>query len=196
MKRYWVPVVALLLLGVAQPSTAGIYLKISDTGSLSLSNRPTDEAYHLIAGSQTREDLSKTDQAVDVAAGKHRVPRSLIFAIIRNNERDEGGLMGLPESIRSDMSDTAVRDIQKNVMAGAKFLSEMLVEFDGNLMMTLGAFRVGEKTIKDNDGVPSSRVRSWVEDVKNAFATFENREEIIYTYENEDGVTTVVNIQP
>lgn len=196
VNRYWGLLVCVLLVVSAQPSTAGIYLRISDTGGLSLSNRPTDEGYRLIAGSQSREEITQTDQAVEVAAGKYRIPQSLLFAIIRNNKQNKGGLLGLPESVRSTMSDTAVQDLQKNALAGAKFLSEMLVEFEGNLMLTLGAFRVGEETIKENDGLPNSQVRSWVKDVRASFATFEDRDEIIYSYRNENGVTTVVNIKP
>lgn len=190
------PLACFLFVFVSQPGTAGIYLKISDTGTFSLSNRPSGEAYRLITGSRTRQDLTELDRAVQVAAGKYKLPGSLIYAVIKNKKKSDGGVMGLPRVVRSKLSDSEVRDVRTNVLAGSRYLAKMLRVFDGNLMMTLGAFSVGRKTIEKNNGVPNAQVRSWVEQVTGSFATFENRDEIIYTYEGKDGVTTIVNIRP
>lgn len=193
-------VVGLVFIGVlmvVESASAGIYLRISDTGTFSLSNRPSNEAFQLVTGTSSREELDRTEEAVDIAAGKYGLPASLIFAVINNsNDRRGGGMMGLPEELRSSMSDTAINDVKKNILAGSRHLSDLLADFDGNLFLALGAFYSGKESVKKHDGLPNEQVRTWVNNVQQSFGEFENREEIIYTYKDEDGVVHVANIQP
>lgn len=190
-------VLVLALIGtVAAPSHAGVYLKVSDTGAFELTNSPGDASFTLITGSESGVDLDETDRAVDLAAGKHGLPESLILAVLRNHGREEGGLMGLPADAREPMTDTDVRDVRTNVPAGTRYLKEMLSRFEGNLTLALGGYYAGGDAVEEAGGLPDENARKFVDRVREFFAKIEDRDEIFYTYENEDGVKTVVNISP
>ncbi|MFB6345231.1 MAG: transglycosylase SLT domain-containing protein [bacterium] len=196
MRRYWVPLLCLTVLFISQPVTAGIYLKISDTGVFSLSNQPSEKGFRLIVGSKSKEEISKIDQAVDEASGRFGLPKSLIFSIIRNSRNRPGGIMGLPEPLLLKLSDTAVSNPRKNIIAGSRHLADLFFVFDGNLSLTLGAYFSGKEAVRKADGLPSERVREWVNSVQDSFRTFEDRNEIFFRYKNDDGVMTIINIRP
>lgn len=188
--------VLFLVTAVVAPSHAGVYLKISDTGVFELTNSPGDATFTLITGSESGVDLDRTDRAMDVASAKHGLPKSLILAVIKNHERENGGLMGLPQPVRATITDTEVQDVQKNVLAGTKYLKEMLSRFEGNLTLALGGYYTGGDAVDEAGGLPNEDARRFVDRVRRFFAEIKDRDEIFYTYENEDGVPTVVNISP
>jgi soluble lytic murein transglycosylase-like protein len=179
-----------------RPVQAGIYLKVSDTGAFSLTNKPSDKAFQLIAGASSRRQMDLTQIAVERASGVHRMPESLIFSIIKNNARKSGGVMGLSPSFRETVSDTTVNDIHQNIMVGTNHLRELLTHYEGNLTLALGAYYAGKKAVEEAGGIPTDAARNFVTTVRKAFFQFDKREEIFYTYRNSEGVLTVVNIGP
>jgi soluble lytic murein transglycosylase-like protein len=186
----------LFLMAGLETVHSGIYLKVSDTGAFSLTNKPSDKAFQLIVGASSRRQMNLTKIAVERASGVQRMPESLIFSIIKNNSRQTGGIMGLSTSFQETLSDTAVNDIRRNIMLGTNHLRNLLTNYEGNLTLALGAYYAGEKAVDKANGIPTEAAREFVTSVRKAFFKIDKREEIFYTFRNSEGVLTVVNIGP
>lgn len=175
---------------------AGVYLRVTETGAYELTNEPGNRSFKLIAGTRSKNILNKTDQAVEIASGKYGLPESLIYAIIENESKDSGGIMKLPAEAAEDLSDTEIEDPMDNIMTGSAHLAQLFSKFNGNMSLTLGAYYTGAEAVDEAGGLPDKQTRQFVDSVVNSFGKLDDREEIFYTFQNEDGVTTVSNISP
>jgi hypothetical protein len=196
MARKWIRVGGILavLMFVAVPVRAGVYLRIGEDGQFELTNDPGDERFELISGSHTREQLDEFDRAVEKAAGKHNLPSSLILSIARQDDADEEHEIPLPPELEEVRSDT--EDVHQYIEPATRHLKEHLNRFDGNMTLTLAAYHAGVEAVDAAGGIPDDRTRKFVEGVRRSFAQFEDRDEIFYTYRNEQGVLTIINISP
>lgn len=188
----------MLSIAAVSPSSlrAGVYIRLMDTGTYELTNEPDDRSFKLITGNRSQEAVNETDRAVDLANGKYSIPESLIFSIIKNSRDEAGGAMGLSPELRKSLTDTDVQDTQENILAGTRHLKKLLTQFNGNLTLTLGAYYAGTEVVEKEGGLPNQETRTFVDNVHKAFSQIENRDEIIYTYRNKEGILTVVNITP
>ncbi len=186
------------LLAFSLPVQASIYLKVEDTGVFELTNSPSSKSYTLILESGSKSKIPEPDEvkkAVELASNRYHLPESIIYAMIRGNNTRSGGLMGLPDVVRKKMSDTQIQDPFVNIDTGTNRLYEMLGEFEGNLTLALAAYRGGVKKVRKVQGIPPYReIRKFVSDVRESFQSFEKRSEVIYTYKDEHGNITLVNI--
>lgn len=187
-----------LLVAFYTPTQASIYLRVEDTGVYEITNNPSSKEYTELLETGSGGQVPEPDQikqAVQLAANKYHFPESIIYAVIRGNNTRQGGLMGIPSSVREKMSDTAVQDPFTNVDTGTRRLYELLGEFKGNLTLALAAYRAGKEAVREVGGIPPRRkLRKFVDEVRKSFRDFEKRSEVIYTYRDEQGNLTLVNI--
>ena len=61
-------------------------------------------------------------------------------------------------------------DPEQNIMGGAKYISQMLTKFDGNIETALAAYNAGPGAVKKYDGIPPYKeTQNYVQKVMNNF---------------------------
>lgn len=64
------------------------------------------------------------------------------------------GVMQLMPGTAADLGVTNAYDVHDNIMGGAKYISQLLEKYDGDLSLTLAAYNAGSGTVKKYGGVP------------------------------------------
>lgn len=163
---------AVLTCGLVQPASAEIYSFTDENGVVHFSNVPTDKRYipftasndivvkKAIAGTRDR----RSDAPIKVQYGIiieeiariYALESALIHAVVSTesaynttalSKKGAAGLMQL-------MPDTARRygvtdrfDAVQNLHAGARYLSDLLRMFNGNLSLALAGYNAGENSV-------------------------------------------------
>lgn len=121
---------------------------------------------------------------IETAARTYNLPTSLIAAIIKAESgfnpkavSSQGaiGLMQLGLSTRQAMKVTNPFDPLQNILAGAKYLRQLLDRFDGNLHMAIAAYNAGPTAVERHGGIPPySQTRRYVPKVMEYYNQFES----------------------
>lgn len=199
----------LLIVGLAIPGHAEIYLRKSDTGTIKLTDDPINDSYRLILKSKIPEDyeMPSVDQLkgfVTAASDKYDIPKTLIYAVVKiesNGEKSaesHDGAIGLMQLMPGTAEDLGVDDPYKprqNILGGTKYLKKMLNRFDGDLTRALAAYNSGPGNVVKYDGIPPfEETEQFVKKVQAAFEQFRRESDMIYTYYDDRGVLHVTNI--
>ena len=97
------------------------------------------------------------------AANSNQISPDLVFAVMRQESAfvpcavsDKGalGLMQLMPATAKELGAGDPLDADQNVLAGAKYLKQLLTRYSGDLNRTLGAYNAGPGRVDDFDGVP------------------------------------------
>lgn len=103
------------------------------------------------------------DQLIDEAARTHGVDAALIRAVMRTESAfnplvvspaGAQGLMQLMPELAEEMGVTNVFDPRQNVMAGAKYLRQLLDATGGNIPLTLASYNAGPGNVARYKGIP------------------------------------------
>jgi soluble lytic murein transglycosylase-like protein len=103
---------------------------------------------------------------IEQAAARHSISASLIDAVMRvesaYNPRavSRKGAQGLMQLMPDTATRFGVRDAfdpQQNVLGGAKYLSVLLAQFEGDVALACAAYNAGEQTVLRYGGVPPFR---------------------------------------
>ena len=113
----------------------------------------------------------KYDEYFTKASQKFGVDKNLLIAVaktesgIDTNAVSSAGAVGvmqlMPNTAKS-LGVTNSYDAEQNIMGGAKYLSQLLTEFDGNTELALSAYNAGASRVKE-----SGEVLSYTEDYVN-----------------------------
>jgi soluble lytic murein transglycosylase-like protein len=116
------------------------------------------------------------------AAGNHNIHPALITAVIHAESnfnpkaRSYAGAMGLMQINRPTARYLKLRNIfdpRSNILAGAKYLKELLQMFNGSLDHALAAYNAGPGAVKRYNGIPPYKeTRSYVIRVKQLFDAY------------------------
>lgn len=109
------------------------------------------------------------------AASKYNLPSSLLNAVIQQESGFEPdavssagaiGLMQLMPSTAESLGIDNPLDPAQNINGGAKYLSQLLKEFDGSVPLALAAYNAGPNAVKSYGGVPPySETQQYVQNI-------------------------------
>ncbi len=153
-------------------------------GSPAVSTQPVKPA----AGSRRGKDtvsqrLDRYDDAIREAAEKHNLDPNLLRAVIASesggnakarSSKNAKGLMQLIDSTAADMGVKNIWDPRENILAGAKYLQQLLNRFGGNVDTALASYNAGPGAVEKHGGIPPfketqdyvQRVKSFVQHFK------------------------------
>ena len=103
------------------------------------------------------------NQAAQTAAHKYGLPAGLVTSVIRHESNfnpravssaGARGLMQLMPATARELGVDDAFDIQQNIDGGARYLKQMLAQFDGDVRKALAAYNAGPGTVRRYGGVP------------------------------------------
>ena len=192
---------ALLASGLATPASAEIYSFTDENGVMHFSNVPTDERYvplagpgavteNAVTGSSSSPAIRRTRaqyaELIEETARTYGVDSALIHAVVSVesayrvaavSKKGAGGLMQLmPETAqRYGVADRF--DPVQNIRGGARYLSDLLKMFSGDMRLTLAAYNAGENNvIKYGKQIPPfQETRAYVPKVMELYRKYQLR---------------------
>lgn len=114
---------------------------------------------------QTRRTAAraKIDRAIQHAAKTYGLDPWLIESVVAaesefrpsavSSEGAQGPMQVMPDTAKA-MGAKNPEDIHQNIMAGTKYLKQMLDRFDGNLTHALAAYNAGPTPVRKYGGIP------------------------------------------
>lgn len=131
---------------------------------------------------QQQLDSASVRPYVQEAAAKYNVDPALIEAVIKQESAYNAsaqsyvgaqGLMQLMPGTAKDLGVNNPLDPRENVMGGAKYLSQLMEMFDGNLTKVLAGYNAGPGNVQKYGGVPPFKeTQDYVEKVLNNYSDF------------------------
>lgn len=120
---------------------------------------------------------------VDLAAAEFGVDAALLRAIIHAesafnplaiSSKGAQGLMQLMPGTASDLGVTNAFDVSQNIRGGAKYLAEMLRDFNGDEGLAAAAYNAGPGAVKKYSAVPPyAETQVYVERVKTLYERYQ-----------------------
>ena len=158
---------------LARPALADIYSFKDEKGVVHFTNMPDDKRYKLVrreAGSAapapvgfgapvympSLADMKRYSAIVESAARAHGVDSALVHAVISAesgynpsavSRTGARGLMQLMPATAERYGVQNIMDPTENIIAGVKYLHDLLTMFQGNLELTVAAYNAGENAV-------------------------------------------------
>ena len=117
------------------------------------------------------------DDLIQEAAREHNLDPALIRAVMQTESGFDPtvvspagaiGLMQLMPALAEELGVTDARDPRENVMAGAKYLRQLLTANRGNVALTLASYNAGPGNVKRYKGIPPFKeTRGYVRKITN-----------------------------
>ncbi len=130
--------------------------------------------------------LTAYEAAIREAAEKHNLDPNLIRAVIASesagnaraqSSKNAKGLMQLIDSTATDMGATNIWDPRENILAGAKYLQQLLNRFGGDVDTALASYNAGPGAVEKHGGIPPFKeTKEYVQKVKNYLQHFQQLE--------------------
>ncbi|HCJ51350.1 MAG TPA: transglycosylase [Gallionella sp.] len=158
------------MLGVAaQPAKADVFSLTDEAGITHYTNTPENDQFKLIVA--TLEEMGTSNQAnaspktgnvpayasiVNEVAMEAGIDKALVHAVVAAESGynptavSRTGAKGLMQLMPATAKRYAVKDVfdpAQNLRAGAHYLKDLLVQFDGKLELALAAYNAGEQTV-------------------------------------------------
>ncbi|WP_319522095.1 lytic transglycosylase domain-containing protein [uncultured Desulfosarcina sp.] len=157
-----------LLVLLASPALADIYMYIDSQGVMHFTNAPTSSDYKIYIKERPKRrgggmDANRFDRYIDEAAGLHGLDSPLIKAVIRAESAfnpkavSKKGAMGLMQIMPENLEAFKVQDPfdpWQNIMGGARYLKALIKRFDGQLPLALAAYNAGPGVVDLYRGIP------------------------------------------
>ena len=131
--------------------------------------------------------VRKFNDVIREAADRHALDANVLKAVIATesggnatavSKKDARGLMQLIDSTAADMGVQDSLNPRENVLGGAKYLRQLLDQFNGDLNLALAAYNAGPAAVIEHSGVPPfSETKDYVNKVMGYLHVFEREEQ-------------------
>ncbi|MBA9025176.1 hypothetical protein HNP81_000458 [Peribacillus huizhouensis] len=159
-----------------------VYDKISEGSSLNgLSNQLPINISPSLPTTFNTGAIEKTDydHIIREAALRYNIPEKLIKSVIlqesnfntlAKSHAGASGLMQLMPTTAKDLGVTNIFDPIQNIMAGSKYLSNMLNRYNGDTKLALAAYNAGPGNVDKHNGIPPFKeTQNYVQKVMNSY---------------------------
>lgn len=121
----------------------------------------------------------KIDDIIKKAAQLYQIPEKLIRSVIQHESNfnpnavsrsGASGLMQLMPSTARSMGAENIFDPEQNILAGSKYLRNLMDKYDGNIGLTLAAYNAGPGNVDKFGGIPPFKeTMNYVKKVTSSF---------------------------
>ncbi len=169
----FIAVFAALAASIPARLGAEIYTWVDRDGVIHIANRPGGKSPIIRrAGDTTPRILSKKPQTthsgqydgiIRQAAERYDLGFELVKAVIHAESAfnpcavSEKGALGLMQLMPNTARDLGVRDTfdpEQNILAGSRYLKQMMLRYGDDLQLSLAAYNAGPSTVDRSGGVP------------------------------------------
>ncbi|BBO69536.1 lytic transglycosylase [Desulfosarcina alkanivorans] len=183
----WIAIFLVVML--ALPAAADIYMYIDSDGVMHFTNVPTTSDYKVYVKERPRRqgtgmDANRWDRYIDEAASLHGVDFPLIKAVIRAESAfdpkavSKKGALGLMQIMPGNLKAFRVSDPfdpWQNIMGGARYLKTLIQRFDGQVPLALAAYNAGPRAVDTHRGIPPiPETEAYVKKVMRFFYLYKN----------------------
>ncbi|AOY78373.1 hypothetical protein BJL90_13835 [Clostridium formicaceticum] len=137
-----------------------------------------------VANLQTQYLPKDFDQYIDAAAEKYNLSSALIKSVIKAESNfnpkalSRAGAQGLMQLMPATAKELQVTDVwnpQQNIEGGAKYLRQLLDQYDGNLSLSLAAYNAGPGNVNRYGGIPPfAETQNYVKSILNSLKTHDS----------------------
>ncbi|MDI6796121.1 MAG: transglycosylase SLT domain-containing protein [Desulfatibacillaceae bacterium] len=182
--------VAVLLLFVAAPVAQGtegdIYRFVDERGVSHFTNAPPDDRYQIFLRSTAPRSkpapaFNQFDPLIEEAAKETGLDFALIKAIIKVESDfniyavSPAGALGLMQIMPANLFELGVLepfDPRQNILGGSRYLSKLLAQYKGNIILALAAYNAGPNRVNEGgeNDIPSiTETRQYAAKVMNEY---------------------------
>ncbi|MFA3783870.1 transglycosylase SLT domain-containing protein [Melioribacteraceae bacterium 4301-Me] len=129
-----------------------------------IKNNATESSFNYLTPSyEAMQRLENYSAIIIKAAKQYNIDEDLIKSVIlaessaKHNAVSPAGAKGLMQLMDSTSTQLGVRNVfnpEENILAGAKYLSSLLKDYNGNLELSLAAYNAGPNNVSKYNGVP------------------------------------------
>lgn len=179
-----------IMLAVAKPLYADIYVYVDSDGVLHFTNVPTSSKsydYKVYIKENPKKPLESYnedlyDHVISEASNTHGVPFSLLKALIKTESDfnpwavSSAGARGLMQLMPENIKTLKIKnpfDPRENIMGGTRFLKQLINRFNGKLPLALAAYNAGPGVVEKYQRVPPfQETENFVEQVMKYYSLF------------------------
>lgn len=151
----------------------------SSQSSTKLDSYVSDDVIGSTAYANSLSGANQYSSIIEKAAATYNVPEKLIAAVIKQESNfnplalshaGAQGLMQLMPKTAQYLGVSNAFDPEQNIMAGAKYLRQMLDKFDNDPTLALAAYNAGASRVTKYGGIPPFKeTQNYVKKVMNYF---------------------------
>lgn len=148
---------------LAQPINSSQPLQTLDSTSTAANNPLTALTSAAMPPLSLLKNTGNFEQIINQASQLYNVPAKLITAVIQQessfnpNAVSQSGAEGLMQLMPATARSLGVNDAfdpEQNIMAGTKYLKQMLDKYSGNIDLGLAAYNAGANNVDKYNGIP------------------------------------------
>lgn len=157
------PIILLAVMGISSGSaSAQIYVYVDDDGYTHFTNRPNDsrarpwQGKNRITAKDIKQRRDRYSALIDSVAQRYNLDAALLHAVIRAESAydvhavSRAGAVGLMQLMPATAQRYGVADrwdAHSNVHGGARYLRDLIAQFNNNLQLALAAYNAGENAV-------------------------------------------------
>ncbi len=172
--------------------SADIYMYIDKDGVYNFTDQPPSPKYKLFIKDWSTSRVSpgssaQFDEHIKAAARTHEIETHLLKAVVKAESNfnpravSKKGALGLMQIMPENIKELNIEnpfDPRENIMAGARYLRELLNRFQGDVPLALAAYNAGPGSVERANSIPPIKeTETFVKKVLMYYRDFKKKKE-------------------